>query len=253
MRQRWLLFNPRYFQVAFCRRATICLLEIKPAKETAMKLYIYDHCPFCVRARMIFGLRNVPVEEIVLLNDDEATPIGLIGAKQVPILQKPDGSHMGESLDIVRYIDELAGQARLDETIRPAVQAWFDQVNKYYNHLVMPREVRLEPPLPEFATAEAVAYFVQKKEQNIGSFEQNLAETHTYLERIHLALPELAALLGGQPYLNGSAPGMEDIIIFPVLRNLTLVKGIVFPTKLQAYIERLSAESKVPLYSARAL
>ena len=218
-----------------------------------MKLYIYDHCPFCVRARMIFGLRNVPVEEIILPNDDEATPIGLIGAKQVPILQKPDGSHMGESLDIVRYVDELAGQARLDETIRPAVQAWFDQVNKYYNHLVMPREVRLEPPLPEFATAEAIAYFVQKKEQNIGSFEQNLAETNTYLERIHLALPELAALLGKQPYLNGSAPGMEDIIIFPVLRNLTLVKGIVFPTKLQAYIERLSAESKVPLYSERAL
>ena len=218
-----------------------------------MKLYIYDHCPFCVRARMIFGLRNVPVEEIILLNDDEATPIGLIGAKQVPILQKPDGSHMGESLDIVRYVDEFAGQTRLDETIRPAVQAWFDQVNKYYNHLVMPREVRLEPPLPEFATAEAVAYFVQKKEQNIGSFEQNLAETHTYLERIHLALPELAALLGEKPYLNGSAPGMEDIIIFPVLRNLTLVKGIVFPAKLQAYIERLSAESKVPLYSERAL
>ena len=218
-----------------------------------MKLYIYDHCPFCVRARMIFGLRNVPVEEIVLLNDDEATPIGLIGAKQVPILQKPDGSHMGESLDIVRYVDEFAGQARLDETIRPAVQAWFDQASQPCNHLVMPRDVRLEPPLPEFATAEAVAYFVQKKEQNIGSFEQNLAETHTYLERIHLALPELAALLGEQPYLNGSAPGMEDIIIFPVLRNLTLVKGIAFPAKLQAYIERLSAESKVPLYSERAL
>ena len=218
-----------------------------------MKLYIYDHCPFCVRARMIFGLRNVPVEEIILLNDDEATPIGLIGAKQVPILQKPDGSHMGESLDIVRYVDEFAGQARLDETIRPTVQAWFDQASQPCNHLVMPRDVRLEPPLPEFATAEAVAYFVQKKEQNIGSFEQNLAETHTYLERIHLALPELAALLGEQPYLNGSAPGMEDIIIFPVLRNLTLVKGIAFPAKLQAYIERLSAESKVPLYSDRAL
>ena len=218
-----------------------------------MKLYIYDHCPFCVRARMIFGLRNVPVEEIILLNDDEAAPIGLIGAKQVPILQKPDGNHMGESLDIVRYVDEFAGQARLDKTIRPAVQAWLDQASQPCNHLVMPRDVRLEPPLPEFATAEAVAYFVQKKEQNIGSFEQNLAETDTYLNRIHLALPELAALLGEQPYLNGSTPGMEDIIIFPVLRNLTLVKGIAFPAKLQAYIERLSAESKVPLYSERAL
>ena len=66
-----------------------------------MKLYIYDHCPFCSRARMIFGLRQMAVEEIVLLNNDEATPIALIGAKQVPILQKADGSHMGESLDIV--------------------------------------------------------------------------------------------------------------------------------------------------------
>lgn len=53
-----------------------------------MKLYIYDHCPFCVRARMIFGLRDVAVEEVVLANDDEATPIGMIGSKQVPILQK---------------------------------------------------------------------------------------------------------------------------------------------------------------------
>ena len=71
-----------------------------------MKLYIYDHCPFCVRARMIFGLRDVAVEEVVLANDDEATPIGMIGSKQVPILQKEDGSFMGESLDIVRYIDQ---------------------------------------------------------------------------------------------------------------------------------------------------
>ncbi|SUG28943.1 glutaredoxin [Salmonella enterica subsp. arizonae] len=39
-----------------------------------MKLYIYDHCPFCVKARMIFGLKNIPVELNVLQNDDEATP-----------------------------------------------------------------------------------------------------------------------------------------------------------------------------------
>lgn len=39
-----------------------------------MKLYIYDHCPFCVRARMIFGLRGVAVQQIFLQNDDEAPP-----------------------------------------------------------------------------------------------------------------------------------------------------------------------------------
>lgn len=46
-----------------------------------MKLYIYDHCPFCVKARMIFGLKNVPVELVVMLNDDEETPVRLVGKK----------------------------------------------------------------------------------------------------------------------------------------------------------------------------
>ncbi len=50
----------------------------------ALSRYIYHHCPVCVRARMMFGLRDVAVDEEVLLNDDEDTPIGLIGAKQVP-------------------------------------------------------------------------------------------------------------------------------------------------------------------------
>lgn len=218
-----------------------------------MKLYTYDHCPFCIRARMIFGLRRIPLEEIVLLNDDEATPIGLIGSKQVPILQKPDGSHMGESLDIVRFIDEYAGGERLDKNIRPEIQTWFSKVSGYYNRLVMPREVKLDPPLPEFATRAAIDYFINKKEKNIGSFADNLADSQTYLDKIHTDLAELSALLPDTGYLNGSAPGMEDIIVFPLLRSLTLVKGIVFPPNLLEYINRLSVESNVPLYFDRAL
>ncbi len=55
-----------------------------------MKLYIYDHCPYCLKARMIFGLKNIPVELHVLLNDDAETPTRMVGQKQVPILQKDD-------------------------------------------------------------------------------------------------------------------------------------------------------------------
>lgn len=61
-----------------------------------MKLYVYDHCPFCVKARMIFGIKNIPVEIITLLNDDETIPIQLIGKKMLPILQLEDGTAMGE-------------------------------------------------------------------------------------------------------------------------------------------------------------
>ncbi len=56
-----------------------------------MKLYIYDHCPFCVRARMIFGLKKLAVEQIVLFDDDIETPTKMIGRKMLPILQKMMG------------------------------------------------------------------------------------------------------------------------------------------------------------------
>ncbi|UOO81368.1 glutaredoxin 2 [Uruburuella testudinis] len=215
-----------------------------------MKLYIYDHCPFCVRARMIFGLRDVAVEEVVLLNDDEATPIGLIGAKQVPILQKPDGSHMGESLDIVRFIDEYAGKGRLKAEIRPQVQAWFDQISEYYNKLVQPRDVMLG--LPEFATQSAIDYFVGKKEKTIGNFQTNLSKTGQYLKRAAAGLAELETLVCSPDALSAEL-GMEDIIVFPVLRNLTMVRGLEMPPKVLAYVQKMSEQSKVPLYFDRAL
>lgn len=73
-----------------------------------MKLFIYNHCPFCVKARMIFGRKNLPVELVAMLNDDQATPTKLIGKKMAPILMKEDGSCIPESLNIVQYVDKVA-------------------------------------------------------------------------------------------------------------------------------------------------
>lgn len=217
-----------------------------------MKLYIYDHCPYCVRARMIAGLRGADVREVVLQNDDEDTPNRLIGAKQVPILEKPDGSHMGESLDIVRFIDEHAGKERLSETVRESVQQWADKVNEYYGRLLMPRDIKLG--LPEFATEEAVAYFVAKKEKQIGSFEKNLNKTGEYLQKINADLNELAQWLPeNAAYFNGVQAGMEDIMLFPMLRNLTMVRGIVWPQSLLDYVLNVSEQSGVDTYFDRAL
>lgn len=215
-----------------------------------MKLYLYDHCPFCVRARMIFGLRAVPVENIYLLNDDEDTPISLIGVKQVPILEKPDGTVMGESLDIVRFVDEYAGGDRLDEQVRPTVQTWLSKVGQYGNKLVQPRDVLLG--LPEFATQEAVDYFVRKKEAAIGDFQNHLANTPEYLAYLHDGLAELVPLLLSEHALNGQV-GMEDILLFPLLRNLTMVRGLVLPQAVGRYVENMSKQSGVPLYVDRAL
>ena len=217
-----------------------------------MKLYVYDHCPFCTRARMAAALRGVATELVYLPNDDEDTPIRLIGAKQLPILQKEDGSHMGESLDIVRYFYRQDSSA-LDEAVRPEIQAWVEAFGDWGNRLIMPRDVQLD--LPEFAAESSVAYFKGKKEAWLGaSFEQLLQETPCYLAQAQEALHALDGLIApNADYVNGAHLSMEDILVFPLLRNLSMVKGVAYPDNVAHYVRAMSQAAKIPLFFDRAV
>ena len=217
-----------------------------------MKLYVYDHCPFCTRARMAAALRGVATELVYLPNDDEDTPIRLIGAKQLPILQKEDGSHMGESLDIVRYFYRQDSSA-LDEAVRPEIQAWVDAFADWGNRLIMPRDVQLG--LPEFAAESSVAYFKGKKEAWLeASFEQLLQETPRYLAQAQEALHALNDLIApNASYANGTHLSMEDILVFPLLRNLSMVKGAAYPDNVAHYVRTMSQATQIPLFFDRAV
>ena len=48
-------------------------------------LYVYDHCPFCVRVRLALGVKNIKHNVHFLQNDDISTPTKLIGKKISPI------------------------------------------------------------------------------------------------------------------------------------------------------------------------
>jgi glutaredoxin 2 (grx2) len=62
----------------------------------------------------------------------------------------------------------------------------------------------------------------------------------------------LAVLIQSENALNGKL-SLEDIIVFPVLRNLTCVKGIEFPPAVLAYITNMVKLSDVPLYFDKAI
>ena len=215
-----------------------------------MKLYVYDHCPYCVRARIIFGLKNLPVENITLLNDDESTPVGLVGKKVVPILIKENGEAMPESLDIVNYVDETYGEKLLSEEVRPEISDWMKKVSGYYNHLLLPRFVRLG--LDEYKTQSAVDYFVKKKTEGIGDFDENFANTAQYIAQLSPDLVALDKLIISPNAANGKL-SLEDIMLFPMLRNLTCVKGLVLPPNVAKYTERMAELSNIDLYTDRAV
>lgn len=216
-----------------------------------MKLYYYDHCPFCVRAKMVAGYKQVPVEYIVLLNDDSETCMRLVHKKQVPILEFDDGSAMVESLDIAHKFDEIGEKSRVvspSTDIQKKVTDELSEVSSDINALLFPRNVKAS--LPEFATKSAIEYFQGKKEKNLGkSFDQAMAETAEHKKKVEDKL----ATLPFHPDNTNENLSWDDVMIFPTLRNLTIVKNIKMPQQLQNYVKHISALTGVQLYYDRAL
>ena len=68
------------------------------------ELYVYDHCPFCVRVRLALGVKGIKHKLVFMGNDDVETPTALVGKKIAPIWVDEDGP-MAESLDIIEKMD----------------------------------------------------------------------------------------------------------------------------------------------------
>lgn len=215
-----------------------------------MKLYIYDHCPYCLKARMIFGLKNIPVELHVLLNDDAETPTRMVGQKQVTILQKDDSRYMPESMDIVHYVDKLDGKPLLTGKRSPAIEEWLRKVNGYANKLLLPRFAK--SAFDEFSTPAARKYFVDKKEASAGNFADLLAHSDGLIKNISDDLRALDKLIVKPNAVNGEL-SEDDIQLFPLLRNLTLVAGINWPSRVADYRDNMAKQTQINLLSSMAI
>lgn len=213
---------------------------------STMHLYIYDHCPYCVMARMPFAMKNIPVELTVLPSDDEATPISMIGVKACPILKKLDGSFMPESMDIVSYIDQLDGSPIFSPSANRAdLSAWLKDVNLLMKQLLYPRWIT--SPVKEFQTQSAVDYFTHKKTKELGSFTDALANSKSLITALEAQLERLATILNSETGVNEQL-SIDDITLFGRLRGITLIKGLTIPGKVSAYLDYFSTTCNIPLF-----
>lgn len=214
-----------------------------------MKLYIYEHCPYCVKAWMIFGLKKHPIKIEVLLNDDEKTPISMIGQKMVPILERSPGDFMPESLDIIEYVDRLK-DPELSWKESDKLLDFLDDNQHLCYELAMPRWVKMK--LKEFKTKEARNYFQKKKEAYVGSFEK-LLKDKSKIKDMEESLKDLEGLLKEGQFTFLKTLSVNDFHLFAFLRALSVVKGLKFPLKVKKYMEKMSKMSKVPLHDHLSL
>ncbi len=216
-----------------------------------MKLYVFDHCPFCTRALLAAGLKegyNIPVNYI--LEDDEETPVKMIGKQMVPILEYEAGKYMPESLDIVHYLDQLDSKPFLIGAQNSKITEWIDKNFGLINSYVMPLFAKMD--LPEFATPSARKKYIDRHEEQFGSFDVLLQESKNRLTEINGSLNQLLDIID-LPHLEEKQYSLDDILLFPLLRALTASKDVLLPNKVRDYIERLSTHSKVHLFFDKAI
>jgi len=214
-----------------------------------MKLFVYDHCPFCVKARAIFRLKDVPFDLAILLNDDEATSVSMIGKKMAPILEH-DGRFIAESMDIVAHVDGLSGTKILSGPRHPAVAQWLTDASEPLFRLALPRWASAD--LEEFSTPSARAYFTRNKEAMIGSFEDHLAASPDYIATLNDHLLALEPLVLSPDAVNGVL-SEDDIHLFASLRSLSIVRGIVYPPAVEAYRLKMAERTGVDLHDGIAV
>lgn len=211
-----------------------------------MKLYVYDHCPFCAKARMAFGLKSLPLELVFLLEDDIATPTSLVGKKTAPVLEKADGSHMAESMDIVHYLDGQAGETVAAPAAHDSqLKAWHEGAWMPILKLSIPRLASAD--FAEFDTAQARAVFKTRQTKNLGNLDELLGRTAELQQDIEVRLVTLDALLAARTHIDA-----DDFMLYPSLRMLSIVKGVSYPANVMHYMQRMEQLTGVRLHFDQA-
>jgi glutaredoxin 2 len=200
-----------------------------------MRLYLFEHCSLCFRVRMTAALKRVHLQETVVLDDDTATMVGLVGRRQVPILIRDDGQPMLESMDMVRYVD-ARGAPLLTGPERDEIAGWADRFAGKAAPLTWPRYPLLG--LPEFATIAAHDHYVVRKRKAIGDLVELRAATRRLVDELAPELDELGRLIARPDAVNGTL-SLDDVRVLPLLRSAAVVKALRFPGKVRDYFETM--------------
>jgi glutaredoxin 2 len=217
-------------------------------------------------------------------NDDVITPTNLVGKKISPIYEwKTSQICMPESLDIIEAVDsdERMGptQMIIADTGRDDLKAWQNSVRDLLRGLQRPRYVATGL-LPEFQQLDGRLAFVQNHEM-VGytkdewkkgdppmTLEQKLEVYQTALqkdpaadiEELNRKLIELNDIVFCEHYVTnvpanayGNHISLDDIDLFARLRSITIIKNVIWPTKLRNYMDYMSQMTDIPLYDAMAM
>ena len=186
-------------------------------------------------------------------------PIALTGHKMLPVLQGPDlpalkegYKGMPESMEIAAFLMGRHGVALPCDPGRDDLGAWHKTFKPVLSLLSRPRNIQMKNA--DWAAPQDVAYAKWKYSTRFGfDYEDAVARTPQLVEEMSALLIELDGLLRGDDCLNSWGVGMDDIKLLPDLRTLSCVKGVVWPPRVKAYVEKHFAKTQAGTYFDQAV
>lgn len=233
------------------------------------RLHVYDHCPYCNRVEILLAFFKVPYERVLYGYGDGAIPAEsgnhgygegprvLTGKKMMPVLEGPDVpapkgmKGMPESLDLCSYVISKFSLV-VPAKCRDDVDKWAQEGRDTASKLVRPRTIKM--PTHDWADERDVQYAKWKYTTKFG-FDYAAAEAATpeLVAKMNAHLEKFVPLIRGEASLNAWGWGMDDVLLLPHLRQLLMVKGIVFPEKVQKYMDSSFANAKFFDYATAKL
>lgn len=214
-----------------------------------MKIYLYHHCPYCIKVRLIADLSKLDYEIVYLANDDEKAHIDRIGSKQVPFLEKNDGTYIKESDEICKYISELQDYPISKSSMDAKAKELMSEILQYFRRVVYPRIPHHPRNECDFPTQSAKDYFIKKKSAYIGDMDALLRNPpYDAIRAINEILVKVNPYVK-TPFINGDSFSWDDINIFPLFFVATMARDLLeIPENITKYITNIEQQTNIELY-----
>lgn len=185
-------------------------------------LYSFRRCPYAIRARLALKMAGVAVElREVVLRDKPAEMLALSPKGTVPVLQRPDGEVLEQSLDIMRWALAQNDPRRCMAVGEPAdVQALIDANDGPFKRLL-----------------DAYKYPERHPERAVQAWRDDAM----------VWLHSLDQRLAGSPQLLGDEVSLADLALMPFVRQFAQVDADWFgahgPQHVRAWLQGWTASA----------
>ncbi|TKB50039.1 glutaredoxin 2 [Ferrimonas aestuarii] len=207
-----------------------------------MKLYLYEHCPFCARVRYVAAMLNVSLQLVPIAYDDEQTTTEIIGIKQVPLLIKDNGEALAESEMIIDYLLRVAN---CQQSPQPSQQIldWQQKAFLPLQKLGYPRWAQMG--LPEFQTQASQLAWRLKKETEQLNFERLVRDTAQIADEVQALIAEAKALLHISGFQKLSL--VNEGVLFSILRGFASAPEVQWDKEVKQWLDAISTETHIAL------